>query len=296
MRIGEALGWLGQGERLAWRSLRAGTLRSAGLRPAASAVLRPLTSPSRYPEYDLFLDRLLDLDDPEQWVLDVGSPKLFSLLLASRLRATLVATDIWPPAIAEAEALRGGLTPEASARLILGAADIREELPPHLLPPGGKFAAAFSMSVIEHIEPDPGGDRIALLRMAELVRPAGRVVVSVPVAPQARSEFLQSEIYGRKPDDDARGAFFQRVYDRAALESLCADVAPHLTLESCTIVEWPDNHPFMRLLDRFPTAMGFAGTSFALLANRYAIGADSPSVSPIRTQGDAILRFTRADS
>src|SRR4051812_5842121 len=116
----------GQGERLAWRSLRAGTLGRAGLRPAIGAFARPLTAPSRYPEYEQFFELLgaaLDLNNPALWLLDIGSPKLFSLLLAARRRATVVATDIWPPAIEEAEALRGGLPFAAADRLRLGVMD-----------------------------------------------------------------------------------------------------------------------------------------------------------------------------
>lgn len=295
MRIGEALSWFGQGERLALRSLRARALPKVGLRPAVAAFLRPLTAPSRYPEYELFLNQLRDLDGPSNWILDVGSPKLFSMLLATHLRATVVGTDIFPPAITEAEAFRGGLTPEVSARLVLGVADIREALPANLLPPDGKFAAAFSMSVIEHIEPNPGGDDIALQRIAQVVRQDGHVIVSVPVAPEARSEYLQSEVYGRKPTDGERGAFFQRLYDREALEKLCAAAEPHLTLESCTIVEWPD-HPFMRMIPKYPTASSFVGAGFPLLANRFVIGEPSPSVPAIRTLGDAILKFRRTES
>src|SRR6185295_326578 len=65
VRVGEALHWFGEGERLAWRSLCAGTLGKAGLRPAVGAFVRPLTAPSRYPEYGVVLDLLrggVDLD------------------------------------------------------------------------------------------------------------------------------------------------------------------------------------------------------------------------------------------
>jgi len=184
MRIAEALRWFGAGEQLAWRALRAGKLGKAGLRPAVGAFVRPLTAPSRYPEYGVVFELLhgggIDLEDPSSWLLDIGSPKLFSLLLAARTRATVVATDIWQPAIDEADALCGGLAAEVAARVRLGIADAREPLPAALLPPGGRFAAAFSMSVIEHIEPDPGGDRRALDRMADVVRTAGAVAVRVP--------------------------------------------------------------------------------------------------------------------
>ena len=297
MRIAEALQWFGDGERLAWRSLRAGRLGKAGLRPAVGAFVRPLTAPSRYPEYGVVFELLhgggVELGDPSSWLLDIGSPKLFSLLLAARTRATVVATDIWQPAIDEADALCGGLPAEAAARVRLGIADAREPLPPALLPPGGRFAAAFSMSVIEHIEPDPGGDLRALERMADVVRTAGAVVVSVPVAPRARSEYLQAEVYGRRPADD-RGAFFQRVYDTRTLEQLAAAVSPRLALDRCVICEWPD-HPILQLQPRFPIAVGFAGVSFPLLAARFVVTPPLPSIPEIRRAGDAILRFTRTD-
>jgi SAM-dependent methyltransferase len=296
VRVAEALHWFGEGERLAWRSLRAGTLGKAGLRPAVGAFVRPLTAPSRYPEYGVVLELLrggVDLDDPASWLLDIGSPKLFSLLLAARSRATVVATDIWQPAIDEAEALRGGLAPDAAARVRLGVADAREPLPGALCPPGGRFAGAFSMSVIEHIEPDPGGDRRALERMADAVRPGGAIVVSVPVDVRARSEHLATEMYGRRPTDD-RGAFFQRVYDRRALDELAAALAPRLALDACVICEWPD-HPILQLQPRFPVAVGFAGASFPLLARRFVVHPAARTIPEIRRAGDAILRFIRSD-
>ena len=293
MRVGAALQWFARGERLAWRSLRAGTLGKAGLRPLVGAFMRPLTAPSRYPEYEVFCDLLrpANLDDPASWVLDVGSPKLFSILLAANTRATVVATDIWEPAIDEAAALSGGLPAEAFARFRLGVMDAREPVPVPLQPPGGKFAAAYSMSVIEHIEPDPGGDRIALQRMADAVRSGGRVVVSVPVDTEARSEYEQRELYGRK-SEDPRGAFFSRVYDERALHELCT-ATPELTLETCVICEWPD-HPLLDLQPKFPTAIGFAGASFPLIADRFVVGAPTSTIPQIHRLGDAILAFKRA--
>lgn len=297
MRISEAFQWFADGQRLAWRALRAGTLGKAGLRPAVGAFARPLTAPSRYPEYALFRELLgdaLDLDDPKTWLYDVSSPKLFSLLLAAHSRATVVATDIWKPAIDEAEALGGGLDADAAARLRLAVADGRAPVPAELRPPAGKFAGAFSMSVIEHVEPDPGGDRLVLERLAEVVRPGGTVVVSVPVDVTARSEYLAGEVYGRKPEDE-RGAFFQRVYDARSLRLLCASVAPRLRLDRCVICEWP-THPLMKLQPRFPTAVGFAGASFPLLSSRFTISEPSTTIPEVRAQGDAILRLVVGES
>ncbi len=298
MQLADAFQWFRAGERLAWKSLRAGALRHVGLRSAIGAFTRPLTSPSRYPEYEQFFRLLtyaLDLADENTWLLDVGSPKLFSLLLASRTRATIVATDVWPPAIAEADALRVGLVPSAAARVHLGVLDVREPISAELRPPNASFAGAFAMSVIEHVEPDPGGDLLALVRMAEVVRPGGCIVVSVPVARDSRSEYLASEIYGRKPEGE-RGAFFQRVYDADALRGLC-EATPGLTLEACVHIEWPDNGLFdleRNLKPRFPAAVGLMGAIYPLLANRFVITASSPRIPErIRTQGDTILVLRR---
>lgn len=294
MRIAQALKWFAEGERIAWRSLRAGTLTKAGLRPAVGAFMRPLTAPSRYPEYEVFFERLrsaIDLDDPETWLYDVSSPKLFSILVAQRTQASVVATDIWQPAIDEAETYRGGLSVDASARFKVAVVDGRESLPQSLRPPNALFAGAFSMSVIEHVEPDPGGDEVVLRRMAEVVRRSGCVLVSVPVDRNARSEYMPGEVYGRKGTDE-RGAFFQRVYDSSTLRSLCERVSDVLELRSCTISEWPD-HLVLQLQPKFPTAVGFAGATFPLLANRFVVSEVSRTIADVSGPGDAILEFAK---
>jgi hypothetical protein len=293
MRVSEALRWFVDGERIAWRSLISGTLARSGIGTAAKAFLRPLTAPSRYVEYELMLEQLrtMALDDPATWILDVGSPKLFPLLVAARHQATIVATDIWDVPIKEAAGLRGGLAPDAIERFRLGVADIREPLPAELLPPGGKYDGVFSMSVIEHVEPDPGGDRLALARMGEVARMGGTVVVSVPIDAAARSDMMRSDVYGR----EAAGTslFFQRVYDSAALRALCASVADSMVLEACVMFGWPHEHLLLRLQPMFPTAIGVVGASFPWIADRFPIGEPVSNIPEITGPGDAILRFRK---
>ena len=299
MQVTDAFRWLREGERLAWRSLRAGGLKRAGLRAAVGAFARPITSPSRYPEYQHFFELLssaVDLADPDVWLLDIASPKLFSLLLASRARATIVATDIWAPPIAEAEALRTGLTPAAAARLRLGLLDVREPIPTELRPPNGLFAGAFALSVVEHVEPDPGGDLLALSGMMAAVRPGGSIVISVPTAPVARSEYLSWSVYGRKPINE-RGVFHQRLYDAEALRRL-STATPGLTLRTCVLIEWP-NHPLFHLERRlkpvFPAAIGLLGASYPLLANHFIVTPPKSALPErVRAEGDAILVLTRS--
>src|ERR1044071_6787918 len=98
---------------------------------------------------------------------------------------------------------------------------------------------------------------------------------------------------GRRPTD-ARGAFFQRVYDRRALDELAAALAPRLALDARVICERPD-HPILQLQPRFPDAIGFAGASFPLPAPRFIVHPAARTIPEIRRAGDAILRFIRSE-
>jgi hypothetical protein len=149
------------------------------------------------------------------------------------------------------------------------------------------------MSVIEHIEPDPGADVLALRRMAEVVRPRGCVVISVPIAPATRSEYLASEVYGRKPTSEGLAFFSARLQCRLPAQALRGGGA-ELDARGVRTSEWPD-HPLLHLQPRFLTAIGFVGASFPLLANRFVVTTPSSTIPEmIDTQGDAILVFTRS--
>lgn len=199
-------------------------LRRGYLREAVVRVVIPL-EPSRYLELPWVLHELGG--EAGSRALDLAGPKLLSLALARRGLA-VTAVDRLPREIETWRLLAAG-----QANLELLVADGRS------LPfPDSSFDHAYSVSVLEHI-PEPG-DADALRELARVVRPGGRVLVTVPYASSYREEWRDRPVYG-DGDEGGRGpSFFQRWYDRARLEGLAA-AAPALELRSLQVVRMRPN-------------------------------------------------------
>jgi SAM-dependent methyltransferase len=179
-----------------------------GFRVAASAVLQPINSYTRFPEY-YFMEREVAVlaesrstDRPPLRVLDVGSPKLFGFILARRYGIDLTMTDINPsnldPYIPMWNPLRRG----ALGRARFEIRDARR-----LSDPDGSFDFVYAMSVLEHVE-GPQGDAAAVREMVRVLKPGGRLALSVPFGP-----VFQEQRTGR-----GELLFFQRVYDPYSIE------------------------------------------------------------------------------
>jgi SAM-dependent methyltransferase len=185
-------------------------LRHGYRRDALLRVVIPL-DPSRYLELPWVLTAI-----PAQTgerVLDLASPKLLAVMLARR-GAEVVSVDELED---EVERWRGLAASEPNLRFEV--ADGR------VLPfEEGSFDHAICVSVLEHIR-EPG-DEQALLELERVVRPGGRVVLTMPYAKRYREDWVDAPMYVDHGDDDGR-YFFQRYYDDAALERLVA-AAPRL--------------------------------------------------------------------
>jgi SAM-dependent methyltransferase len=153
------------------------------------------------------------LDVPEKGrVLDLASPKLLFLWLAAKSQLDLTATDIMDGFIPQARYLLGrlGLAEEIGGRLRLETQDARA-----LAYADGTFDAAYSISVVEHIPDD--GDSRALREIARVLRPGGRLSLTVPFATRYAEEWVGRDVFERRRRSAER-LFFQRRYDTAALE------------------------------------------------------------------------------
>jgi SAM-dependent methyltransferase len=198
--------------RLYWFSVRLG-LRSLSL-PQKRAALARLFNPLSYPrgmEYALTL-RGLELPGKGR-LLDIGSPKLLFLWLASHTSLTIHATDIMDSFIEPTRGLLGrlGLSEELGERLHLERQDARD-----LAYPDGLFDAVYSVSVIEHIPEN--GDSTALREIARVLRTGGRACLTVPFAARGYSEtWVRRDVFERRRRSGER-IFFQRRYDHEALE------------------------------------------------------------------------------
>lgn len=187
-------------------------LRSMSLRHARASLPRVL-NPLSYPRAMEFALTLRGLDLPQKArVLDISSPKLLFLWLASVTSLELTATDIMDSFISPTRYLLGrlGLTEQTGGRLRLETQDARE-----LTYPDDHFDGVYSVSVVEHIPDD--GDSRALREIARVLRPGGRACLTVPFSPEYKEEWVGRPVFERRPRRGER-IFFQRRYDDGALE------------------------------------------------------------------------------
>jgi SAM-dependent methyltransferase len=214
-------GWSGlyaESVRLGVRHL----VRRGYRREAVVRVVVPL-DPSRYLELPWAIERLAAA--PGERILDLASPKVLAAVLA-RQGVRVMSVDQLKREIETWRALAGDVP-----GLELQVADGRA------LPFAGEsFDHAYSISVLEHIE-EPG-DADALRELSRVVRPGGRVLVTLPHAPSYREDWRDAPVYANEPSGGR--AFFQRWYDPPRVDALVA-AAPGLELVSREVVRMRPN-------------------------------------------------------
>ncbi|MDZ4073460.1 MAG: methyltransferase domain-containing protein [Hylemonella sp.] len=179
-------------------------LRGRGAKKAYRLMVMPLDS-LRYFEFEFMWSAAKDLN--ACYCLDVSSPRLFPLMLTDRLNAKIELLNPDDKDLAETRAWAGFMGVDRQcgfhAQLI---GDVQFQ--------AGTFDLVTSMSVVEHIV----DDRLAVRQMWDLLRPGGRLLITVPCAAVAYEEYMNQDDYGLREFDDQGYAFFQRFYDRKLLE------------------------------------------------------------------------------
>lgn len=165
----------------------------------------PLDS-TRYFELDFAWSALAA--SPVEGYLDVSSPRLlFALLLLQHknLRAHLINPDTADLAETEALLRAGGLRERCHLH------DCRIADAPFA---PASFGIVTCISVLEHIPED----QRAMEKIWELLRPGGRLLLTVPCAAQTSEQYIDRDEYGLLGADTNGYAFWQRFYDAALLE------------------------------------------------------------------------------
>lgn len=190
--------------------------KGRGMRRAYNLIVSPMDS-VRYFEFDFIWRSIEELKIHSY--LDISSPRLFPLVVVDRT-PDLVAVMINPD--------RKDLSMTVSWAESLGIADrchfhghLIEEVP---LEPNS-FDVITSISVIEHI-PD---DKRAIQKMWDLLKPGGRLLISVPCAAKASEEYINLNTYELLEADENGFVFWQRYYDEELIRQRIFSVAgePH---------------------------------------------------------------------
>lgn len=160
----------------------------------------------RYFEFDFIWHVLSAL--PVRSYLDVSSPRLFPIILMMKKRG-LLAELINPDGL--------DLTSTANLVKALGL-DNRCHLHGCLISDApfepGSFDVITSISVVEHIPEDAQ----AIQEMWKLLKPGGRLLLTVPCAAETSEEYINQNIYGLLEPDEQGFIFNQRYYDARMLE------------------------------------------------------------------------------
>lgn len=200
------------GMRFRWQCFRAG-LRllfvPGHLADAYRCIVSPMDS-VRHFEMDFFWARAIETLPAR--VLDVSSPRLFTLLLLRR--APHMTADFLNPDgndLARTRDLARALGVEQRCRFFEARIDA-------LPADAGNAPLVACMSVLEHIVDDHEALRIMWSRVA----PGGRLLLSVPCAAHPLDEFTNVDEYGLLEQDREGFVFWQRYYDESRLQALFA--------------------------------------------------------------------------
>jgi SAM-dependent methyltransferase len=176
---------------------------------ARTALVRPIDY-MRWAEFEAVL-RTLALQ-PGERVLDVGSPQWLTLALADAHPQTeLVYTNI----------IERELAPFRRIAEVLGLSNVtyRLEDARHLTFGTASFDHVVTVSVVEHIYPEVGGDVEALRELGRVMREDGRLHLTMPFKDRRNVIYLDGAVYERSGDGKQ---FFAREYDREQFDALIA--------------------------------------------------------------------------
>ena len=140
--------------------------------------------------------------------LDVSSPRLLPLLLVQdrpEVQATLLNPDHQDLPVTMR--LARAMNIERRCRFestVIADVDLPEQ----------SMDVVTSISVLEHV-PD---DRTAVRKIWSLVKPGGRLILTVPCARTASEEYIDQDRYGLLQPDDEGFVFWQRYYDHSMLQ------------------------------------------------------------------------------
>jgi len=192
---------------LALEAVKELSSRQCGYQIARRRAICPVDY-MRYAEFDAIL-RDLELNS-HMTILDVSSPQWFSLYLANKYPSVefryvnIIDSEIDPyKEIGEALGIKN---------LDYQKADVRD-----MGFDTNAFDRVISISVIEHIYPEEGGDLKALSEINRVLKSEGQFLLTVPCKSKSNIVYVDGPVYERS---GRRGNFFAREYDQEKFSAL----------------------------------------------------------------------------
>jgi len=247
---------------------------SIGVRKTVGKISQPITSYTRFPEY-YCMDRAISeyvgesRSSKPARILDIGSPKCFGLYLANKLEVEVEVTDISRLNLDEYFVMSKSLEAKAKGHVHFSTQDAR-----CLGYEDASFDIVYSMSVIEHIEGEQG-DSQSIGEMVRVLKPGGLLLLSVPFGKKYVEQMRRGLVQCVEKTKDQSLYFFQRIYDRTALENRILSALGGLEVRSQWTV-WRERDLPVRALKRLGEnvqgLLGFLNPLLSRWCNRCASG------------------------
>ena len=192
-------------------------------RPSFSYLVAPIDNCTRYFELPFALS-CVPVDALS--CLDVGSPCLFSLYVATKRRDMNI--RMINPDVSDCAITRSILSHLRLPNIQVETLDLLTALK------GGEtYDCIWSLSVIEHIA-GKYDDRDAVQGMYQALKPGGRLILTTDVDREAWDEYRDEPSYGLRMPQSGGRYFFERRYDKTAVSKRLAD---HVGKEP-SVVRW----------------------------------------------------------
>jgi len=177
---------------------------------ANQSISRPIDY-MRCAEFDAMLRGLAIA--PETRILDVSSPQWFSIYLAKSFPSTQF--DYCNIIDSEIEPYKKICQHLRIDNLRYHKEDVR-----NLSFDSDIFDKVVSISVIEHIYPEQGGDNNALQEIKRVLKPEGELLLTIPYKDYRNIVYVDGEVYERGA---RKKNFYAREYDKQMFEGLIED-------------------------------------------------------------------------
>ena len=160
----------------------------------------------RYAEFSA-IDNWISLKSGQR-VLDVSSPQWFSMFLAQKYPS--VHFDYINLVDSEIELYRRICDVCGISNIQYHHEDVRcLSFDKHI------FDKVITISVLEHIYPEQGGDLQALSEIKRVLKPQGEILLTVPYKEKSNIVYLEGSVYERESQEKN---FFAREYDRSMFD------------------------------------------------------------------------------
>ena len=163
----------------------------------------------RYREFDFAFKAIKEYKPNPNTLLDVSSPKLFPLTIAqTNPKAHIFSIEL----------LKDEVKQKLRAAETLGIHNFEATVQDarSLACDSDRFEAITSLSVLEHIAPENGGDISAAKELGRVTSPGGIAIITVPFAKSHFAEYKDGTVYERTANTEEK-LFFQRFYDHNLL-------------------------------------------------------------------------------